>query len=66
MLRLNRNQRELLAEKGCDLANLAAGALVFGQLLAERFSFWLAAGGLIMWVGFVALAFALINQRERR
>jgi hypothetical protein len=33
MLKLHPGQRALLAEKGLDLANLAVGALTFGQFL---------------------------------
>jgi cation transporter-like permease len=50
MLRLRPSQRSLLAEKTWDLANLAAGALVFGQFLADRFSVLLAVAGLLVWV----------------
>ena len=33
MLRLKREQRQLLADKLPDVANVAAGGLVFGQAL---------------------------------
>jgi hypothetical protein len=36
MLRLNQQQRLLLADKLFDIGNLAAGALVFGQFIGER------------------------------
>ena len=40
MLRLNRAQRAVLVDKVPDVANLAIGALSFGQFLGERpFSF---------------------------
>lgn len=38
MLRLKRTQRELITDKLPDTANLALGALVFGQFLAASFS----------------------------
>ena len=57
MLRLKRRQRAVLAEKLPDAANLAIGALFFGQLLAERaFSIRLAVFGLAAWLGFLAAA----------
>ena len=59
MLELNQSQRTLLAEKLCDAANLAAGALVFGQFLADRFSVALAFGGLVIWLLFGACALIL-------
>ena len=61
MLRLNHDQRTLLAEKLCDAGNLAAGALVFGQFLADRFSVWLAAGGLLIWTILIMSAFVLLK-----
>jgi len=36
MLRLKRGQRRVLVEKVPDAANVAAGALVFGQALSDR------------------------------
>ena len=56
MLRLSQRQRAVLADKVPDAANLALGALFFGQLLAERpFSSWLALLGVACWVGFFVL-----------
>src|SRR5687768_15287115 len=49
MLRLNRAQRNLIAQKLCDEANVAAGALIFGQFLADRFSIALVISGVVAW-----------------
>lgn len=50
MLSLNKTQIALLADKLSDVANLAAGALIFGQFLSERlFSLPLAVFGVGIW-----------------
>jgi len=60
MLRLAQEQRKLLAETVRDIANIAAGAMVFGQFLGtEMFSLSTAVGGLVLWVGFVSWAIIL-------
>jgi hypothetical protein len=65
MLRLNQEQRILLAEKLSDAGNLAAGALVFGQFLADRFSVMLAAAGLAVWMILIGSAsFLLKGSRQ--
>jgi hypothetical protein len=57
MVELNTGQRELLADKLAGAANLAIGALVFGQLLSDRPSSWLfASSGFMMWSGFFGWA----------
>ena len=57
MLVLKRRQRELLAETFKDLANIAAGAMIFGHFLSERtFSAWITVAGLGLWLGLVGLA----------
>lgn len=67
MLVLKNRQRALLAEKVPDTANLAAGALLFGQFLSERpFSIALAISGLAVWVVFFALAVTLAGEQEGR
>jgi hypothetical protein len=44
----------LLAETVRDIANIAAGAMVFGQLLGDQmFSLWTAGTGSLLWIGFV-------------
>lgn len=63
--RWGRPQRALLAETLRDLANIAAGALVFGQVLGERgFSPWLALAGLACWCALVVLAFLATGGRQ--
>ena len=65
MLVLDREQRKLLAETVRDIANIAAGAMVFGQLLADgMFSPWLAFGGIAVWIAFVAYALALARGEK--
>ena len=65
MLVLNHEQRKPLAETLRDIANIAAGAMVFGQLLADQaFSPWLAFGGIGIWIGFVAYALALARDEK--
>lgn len=60
MLVLTREQRQLLADTAKDMANIAAGAMIFGQFLSERaFSAWIAAAGVFLWIGFVAFAVLL-------
>jgi hypothetical protein len=60
MLVLDREQRKLLAETMRDIANIAAGAMVFGQFLADgMFSPSLAFGGIGVWIALVACALAL-------
>jgi hypothetical protein len=50
MLLLDKGQRELLSQKLADIANLAAGALVFSQFLtAQQFSPRRTAWGLLLW-----------------
>jgi hypothetical protein len=50
MVELTTEQRGLLADKLPDVANIAAGALVFGQSLSDRtFSWPLAAAGVALW-----------------
>ena len=64
MLRLNSRQRELLSEKLSDAGNLAAGALVFGQIIGGGFSVGWAVGGLAIWVGLMAWAIVLLKRRK--
>jgi hypothetical protein len=50
MLRLNSGQRDLAAEKVADAANVALGAMVFGQVLSGApFSITLASVGVAIW-----------------
>jgi hypothetical protein len=58
-------QRALLADKLADAANLAVGALFFGQFFSGRpFSLTLALCGLGSWVGLFAWAVVLAARRK--
>ncbi len=64
MLQWDPDQRAMLADKLPDVANVAAGALVFGQLLGERpFSSVMAAAGAVLWVLVFLYALALRKWR---
>ena len=63
MLGLTQEQRRTLVDKLPDTANLAVGALVFGQFVGDRpFSRLVAAAGLTIWLAL--LAWALLLGRE--
>ncbi len=63
MLRLTRHQRLMVAEKLLDGANVAVGALVFGQFVAGRdFSIGLAAFGVGIWLSGFASALAISKE----
>jgi hypothetical protein len=64
MLKLKGDQRMLLADKLCDAANLAAGALVLGQFLGTAFSIVLACAGVVLWAGLIFCALALTKGKE--
>ncbi len=64
MVQFNQDQRNLAAEKLFDMANVAAGALLFGQFLADKFSLLLAAVGLAVWLGCVGCALKLLEDTE--
>jgi hypothetical protein len=60
MVRFTRGRLELLAEKFADLANFAVAGLVFGQAVGqETFSPAVGLAGIGIWLGFLALAFAI-------
>lgn len=66
MLRLRRAQRTLLAETLRDIANIAAGAMIFGQFLADAmFSTRVAFGGMALWVVLVVCAILLASEGQR-
>lgn len=66
MLRLNEAQRRVVTDKVPDLANLAAGAMVFGQFLAdEPFSALVAAGGLVIWAFLMGCTVVLARGAEQ-
>ena len=63
MLRLTKERRAILAEKFGDLANLAVGALVFGQAIGQEvFSPWVAVVGMAIWLVFTGLTYALAGE----
>jgi hypothetical protein len=65
MLRLTTRRREVLLEKGPDMANLAMGGLVFGQFLSpEPFSLPVALGGLGVWIAVMGLAIAFAEEPQ--
>lgn len=65
MVELNEAQREVLVDKLPDVANIAAGALFFGQFLGEHiFSFRLAPFGVGIWVFLTACAVALAGGKQ--
>ena len=65
MLVLKRAQRVLVGEKLADAANLAVGALVFGQALTDRYSPAMAVLGLVLWVTLMIWGAALVGGSER-
>ena len=64
-LELNDEHRKIFAEKTLELVFIAAGALIFGQLLSEKeFSLPLAAAGVItVFVGY-AIGYYLLRGIE--
>jgi hypothetical protein len=65
MLRLKRGQLTVLVEGLRDAANVAAGALIFGQALSDRpFSSTLAALGIFTWLALLTFATVLAGRRE--
>ncbi len=65
MLHFTRHQQLLLAEKLLDGANIAVGAMVFGQFVAEReFSVPVAALGLLLWIALVGSAIRLSKEMQ--
>lgn len=66
MVELTRSQRAILVEKVPDFANVAAGALIFGDFLSGRtISLGLVTLGLGTWVCLVALAVWWARKQER-
>jgi len=65
MLLLNRAQRAMLVDKVPDIANVAAGALLFGEFLGgQRFSFLLAVSGAMIWAALMGWSLFLARQRR--
>ena len=66
MVVLTKEQRILLAETVRDIANIAAGAMIFGQTLGGYpFSWSIAAGGVVLWIAFVAWSIVLVRGGNR-
>jgi hypothetical protein len=60
MIELDARQRKLVADKLFDAANVAAGAMVFGQFVTDGpFSTAVAIVGLAIWITFVIASVAL-------
>jgi hypothetical protein len=64
MLRLKREQRAMFADKLPDLANLAVGALIFGQFLGSGFSWTVGALGLVLWVFLMGTSTRLAGELQ--
>ena len=65
MLVLKQKQRVLLAETIRDIANIAAGAMVFGQFLADATFFpRIAIAGMAVWLVLVTCAVLLSGDGE--
>ena len=65
MLKLKRSQLTVLTETLRDAANVAAGALIFGQALSEEnYSLALAIVGLCAWLVLVGSAVVLASLGE--
>ena len=57
MIEFDSRQRTLIADKLFDVANVAAGAMVFGQFVAGRpFSTTLAIVGVVIWITLVGIS----------
>ena len=65
MLVFTRAQRALVGEQLADAANLAVGALVFGQALTDRFSVLLAVIGLGLWACLLICGAMLVRGADR-
>ena len=61
----DRDQRNLIAEKVMELANLAVAALVIGQILSMQVSFRAAGLGLVMFLVGYTVAFVVIRGGGR-
>jgi hypothetical protein len=64
MIRLDRRQRDALSDTVRELANFVAGALVLGQIVAERPRSWLIGAGIATWITLVGLALVLEGERR--
>lgn len=67
MLRLPKRRRELLIDKLPDAANVALGALVFGQFLRDDpYSIVAVVIGAATWLGLMAVAWLVSEGRDGR
>lgn len=65
MIKLNKQQKSLYAEKLIDLANIAVGGLVFGQsIFSQQFSLKYAIVGLLILMILYLVSFWLTKRRE--
>ncbi len=65
MVELSQEQRRVMVDKLPDMANVAAGAMVFGQFIGDRpFSITVAAAGVAAWVALGGIVFLLSRRRE--
>ena len=66
MLSLKDEQRAVLVDKLPDLANVTAGAMVFGQAMSDRrFSFEIAGLGIALWFVFIGVSLLFARRRSR-
>jgi hypothetical protein len=64
MLRLSSRRRELLSDKFADAANVALGALVFGQFVSEQpYSTTVAVVGFSIWLALTSMAVLMTGGR---
>jgi hypothetical protein len=65
MLRLNPEQRRVLADKVPDLANLVAGALIVGRFVGEHSVSWsVTLVGIGLWIVGIAISVFLARGDE--
>ena len=63
-IRFNEDHRRLYADKLVDLANVAIGALVFGQILSERgFSLRVTLMGLMLFMSGYLMSYLFLRRR---
>lgn len=63
MLRLTQQQRAVVLDKLPDVANVAVGALVFGQFLGQGpYSLYLAAAGIATWSALMIMALIVAGE----
>lgn len=66
MIRLTTARRRVLIAHLPELANVAAGSLLFGQFLSERpYSLALALGGVVVWLLLIVAVFALVEGERK-